>query len=865
MNLKFTFVKVIAFVCLWMIAIPNARAGSFVVNGTAYQAGYNWYVLTQPYNNQAGFVWYDTYMLLNYDFDMTFEIYLGDRDGGADGIAFVMQPNSTGSGAAGGGIGYAGILPSIAVEYDTWQNDDPTWDHIAVHRNGNVYYSGVVAGPVPAHASGTGYNIENGIWHTTRLTWDASTHTLVVYFDGAYRLSYTYDIVSYPFGGNPKVYWGWTGATGAERNLQQFRVISMSFQEVLTVNVTKTDVTCFGANDGTATAIPVMGEPPYTFNGWYVGGAWISNANPITNLAPGTYTAKYTDASGYAATKSVTINQPPAVTFTYVVQNQCSDGSLADITLTPTGGFSPWQYSADGGVTYQTSGVFYGLAAGDHYLRVKDAHGCESALSMATVVAIPTLTLTSEGSITTLGCNGTVTLNLSGGVPPYTWTGGDPVTENLCPGDYTYSVVDAAGCSVFTTATVLEGIPPDITCPADIVLYTDADHCSAIATYEATATGFPVPEITYDIPPGSEFTVGTATVTATATNIVGSESCTFTVTVIDLIPPTVLTQDVDVVLAGGMATVTAAQIDAGSYDACGILDMVVEPYTFNCGNIGYNSVVLTVTDVNYNVAYGTAFVNVIGYIPACSITAVPGAGPYTAGPPTTIYLGYGPQTVTLASTVSGGSGFTYSWSGLSPALLSCTDCASPVFTPVMEGNYLYTLTVTNDNGCTTTCDIVICVLDVRVPGTSGKKVYLCHVPPGNPNNPQTLSISINGVPGHLLNHPGDQLGRCDQSCDNLQFKTGGAEGELITSEYTEFDVILYPNPFTNEITLTIESELEDQGIVIIYDLTGKVISKNENVAPDEPFIFGADLTEGMYIAVIRQGDQVQKVRIVKTN
>ena len=45
---------------------------------------------------------------------------------------------------------------------------------------------------------------------------------------------------------------------------------------------------------------------------------------------------------------------------------------------------------------------------------------------------------------------------------------------------------------------------------------------------------------------------------------------------------------------------------------------------------------------------------------------------------------------------------------------------------------------------------------------SDAKVYLCHVPPGNPGKTITLSISVNAVADHLANHPGDRLGSCEQ-------------------------------------------------------------------------------------------------------
>ena len=116
-----------------MVIHPHAHPGSFVTIGHSYKNDNKCYALTPNEYWQSSVVWYDTYILLTYDFDMTFEIYCGDRDEGADGVAFVMQPYSIiFEGNLGEGLGYKGMSPSIAVEYDTWQNDDPWFDHIAV-------------------------------------------------------------------------------------------------------------------------------------------------------------------------------------------------------------------------------------------------------------------------------------------------------------------------------------------------------------------------------------------------------------------------------------------------------------------------------------------------------------------------------------------------------------------------------------------------------------------------------------------------------------------------------------------------------------------------------------------------------------
>ena len=87
----------------------------FVTNGNAASLGGGIYRLTEEATNRGGSVWYQTRLNLNFDFSVNAELYLGRLDAnGADGIAFVLQPLSSGIGSSGGGIGYAGISPSLA-------------------------------------------------------------------------------------------------------------------------------------------------------------------------------------------------------------------------------------------------------------------------------------------------------------------------------------------------------------------------------------------------------------------------------------------------------------------------------------------------------------------------------------------------------------------------------------------------------------------------------------------------------------------------------------------------------------------------------------------------------------------------------
>jgi hypothetical protein len=200
----------------------------FSPEGSASSLGNDCFELTPATGSQGGAVWYDQSFFLDQYFDLEFQVFLGSDDNGADGIAFVIQTTNSGLGGLGGSLGYGGISPSIAVEYDTYPSDPP-YDHIAVHKNGDISPSGVLAGPV--QASSASIDIEDGQWHTTRINWDPSINTLNIYFDGAHRLTYTGDIINEIFGGNPEVYWGFTGATGGAVNLQQFCADRLYFGE----------------------------------------------------------------------------------------------------------------------------------------------------------------------------------------------------------------------------------------------------------------------------------------------------------------------------------------------------------------------------------------------------------------------------------------------------------------------------------------------------------------------------------------------------------------------------------------------------------------------------------------------------------
>lgn len=180
----------------------------------------------------------------------------------------------------------------------------------------------------------------------------------------------------------------------------------------------------------------------------------------------------------------------------------------------------------------------------------------------------------------------------------------------------------ASECSFKVTITDDE--LPTITCPADTTVETDGSlPCALVvdqidAIFGDNCAGATLNHIYNGVSNGSgdgqlsgqTFAVGATEVLYTVTDAVShSVGCTFTITVVDAIPPAALCQNDTVQLdQNGMASILPSDIDNGSSDGCGIESLSVLPNSFTCANAGDNTVTLTVTDLHNLVSTCTATV-----------------------------------------------------------------------------------------------------------------------------------------------------------------------------------------------------------------------------------------------------------------
>ncbi len=224
------------------------------------------------------------------------------------------------------------------------------------------------------------------------------------------------------------------------------------------------NVTCNGANNGTATVLAGGGTPTYTY-AWSPVGQSTATA---TGLAPDTYTVTVTDANGCTSTSTVTITQPAVLTanISSVTNISCNAGNNGSITAIAGGGTTAYTYAwSDAGS--QTNVTATGLTAGDYTVTVTDANGCSAQAS--TTLTQPIVLSVAIDANTNVSCKGGnnayAVATPAGGTLAYTysWTNGSVIDTayNLTAGTYTVNVTDAHGCAASTSITITE--PPMLT------------------------------------------------------------------------------------------------------------------------------------------------------------------------------------------------------------------------------------------------------------------------------------------------------------------------------------------------------------------------------------------------------------------
>jgi endogenous inhibitor of DNA gyrase (YacG/DUF329 family)/predicted amino acid-binding ACT domain protein len=183
-------------------------------------------------------------------------------------------------------------------------------------------------------------------------------------------------------------------------------------------------------------------------------------------------------------------------------------------------------------------------------------------------------------------------------------------------------------------------------------------------------------------------------------------TCNATVTVKDVTPPTANCKNIDLNLsAAGTATIVAADINNGSSDVCGAVTLSASRTSFNCADLGPNTVKLTVTDGSNNTATCNATVTVKDVTPPTANCKNIDLNLSAAGTATIVAadINNGSSDVCGAVTLSA-----------SKTSFSCADL----------GPNTVKLTVTDGSNNTATCNATVTVKDITPPTANCKNIDL---------------------------------------------------------------------------------------------------------------------------------------------
>lgn len=256
---------------------------------------------------------------------------------------------------------------------------------------------------------------------------------------------------------------------------------SVTVPQELQVNVNTSPVTCASGSNGQANVTVTGGTPPPTYT-------WSNGAGPPFTAGP--YSVTVTDLSGCTATTPFTITEPNSIT---VIPSQtdvsCYGTSTGSATVTVSGGTPVYSYIWSNG---DTTNTISNIPAGTYTVTISDLNICTTTntITITEPSAFTASVLTQNNPVCQGVCNGSASVQASGGVSPFTyaWPGGatTPTASGLCSGTFIVTVTDSQGCTAITTVTLVDppGVSVSITGSTNIDCY---NQCNGTAT--ALASG----------------------------------------------------------------------------------------------------------------------------------------------------------------------------------------------------------------------------------------------------------------------------------------------------------------------------------------------------------------------------------------
>lgn len=505
----------------------------------------------------------------------------------------------------------------------------------------------------------------------------------------------------------------------------------------------------------------------------------------------------------------------------------CDGTATLNSTMIST---ATWNWQQDSATVLQVGGLSIpNLCAGNYFLTYVDSTGSTVYISFVIGTTTPCTGTTLAGTVSTTidtfvpGCDGTVVLNVGGGVLPYQYLSStgvastSPVFSNMCAGVYTFTVQDNLGCTI--TLTGIVGADSTIVTPGPCAT---SDLAISITTTNVSVAGFCDGTITATItggtaPYASQWNTGATSLfldsvcsdvytlmvydangcVISATGYVGGIiDSTFSTPLYGYVIPTGVSED-------GLCNGIASVISYGG----------VPPYSylFSDGSTTSNA---------YNLCAG---------LQSVTVTDASGA---------VVILDFIISTPGSISTTG-----SYSDSVLVDSVYTTaiTDCIVNYF--LVDSAYVIDYTILPSDSLLVTWgvvfgDSIVTIVDYYGLGTGATAgVYMI-----------VLQIYC----------PTKTVGQFLTASDQIYYNAAYAGIKENNVETTNLSI--YPNPFNEELTIALDNKQNSE--ITISDITGKIIV-NQNYNGQIIKLDMSRLSAGQYIVTIKNDTSIITRKIVK--
>jgi hypothetical protein len=387
--------------------------------------------------------------------------------------------------------------------------------------------------------------------------------------------------------------------------------------EILEANTSGTNETDVDTGDGTATANPSGGTPPYTYN-WSNG----EQVQSIMNLVPDMYIVTVTDANNCSATQTVNVESDGCLLSvdTDIINAVCNGESTGGINLVLENEVGPVTFEWSTGETTQN---ISDKPAGNFMVTITDSENCVINLSLD-ISEPPAIDLQIEALNIPECIDGTdgflEGVTTTKGVT-YLWSNGstDKQVSNLSPGNYCVTVTDINGCVDENCFDLVysDTEPPIIEVLSDISIYLDEEGNVAPIQFEDFDNGSTDNCNVINLVETRDHldcsNIGDNTITFVISDESGNASTgTFNAKLIDTFPPVPALKDIEVYTDenGLLPTINFNDVDNGTKDNCDSFTNDLGDLTYTCDDVGDQIITVIITDDSGNIASGEFTVSI---------------------------------------------------------------------------------------------------------------------------------------------------------------------------------------------------------------------------------------------------------------